>query len=445
MILLCSPPSFDPAPVARALAGSSLAVRCQDLSLRDWSLPEGVTRAVMILQDPHILSAGEAVDKLRGKLPAAIPLGVCGPRYHGADREVLISCGAAAVVTPRDSSAASVAERILAELIVAGEVQPAGLGALCGATREMQALYQQIETLAPLREPVLILGETGCGKELVARELHQRSGRRGQILSLNCAEFAGEILESELFGHERGAFSGAASRRQGLLVEAGSGTVFLDEIGELTLAAQAKLLRVVEEKKVRPVGGNSWVEVEARMVFATNLNLAQGVREKTFRHDLHERLRGFTLTLPPLRERRADLPLLAHHFVAEYNRDYPGERTVPPAALDALFRHDWPGNVRELRSAVRKAAAFAASGRGPISELHLLEVVKRRDPTPHSFFFDPASETWREVHDRLRSRYFRAVLAQTSGQKEAAAQRAGMSRSQFYEVLRQLEPDDAES
>ncbi len=250
-----------------------------------------------------------------------------------------------------------------------------------------------------------------------------------------------ELLESELFGHERGAFTGAMERRRGLLVEAGRGTVFLDEIGDLTLSAQAKLLRTLEESKVRPVGSNVWSSIEARLIFATHRDLGKACLEKSFRQDLYERLRGFTINVPPLRERRADLPLLVQHFVDEYNHDYPGTRTVPPGVVDTLFRYSWPGNVRELRMAVRQAAAYTGNDRGSISALHLLDVAQRApmDTHPHTFSFDPASESWAAVQDRLRVKYFRAIVAQAGGHKEAAARIAGVSRSQFYEIWKQIE------
>ncbi len=274
----------------------------------------------------------------------------------------------------------------------------------------------------------------------MAQEIHRRSRRPGDLMAVNSAEFTAELLASELFGHERGAFSGAERQRTGLLVAAGEGTFFLDEIGDLTPAAQAKLLRVLEERKVRPVGGNRWEPMRARLVLATRRDL-ETASEDQFRRDLYERLRGFTLRLPSLRERRADLPLLVQSFLDEYNREYPGTRKVPIGVLDSLFRYTWPGNVRELRLAVRQAAAYASGSDGMISALHLLEATQRQAPQvepEHSVRFDPARETWRQVNDRVRARYFRAVLAETDGNKEMAAERAGISRSQLYEILKNL-------
>jgi len=448
MILLCHPTDLDPAPLARVLEGASLAVFC--ISPREVSaatLPVGIDRGVLVFPGQSLVQAGEQVGRLRSRLNGSIPVLLCCPQVTPPDRELLTECGASTIITPSTWELGAIAERIVSELILAGEIEPSGLGSLKGATRGMQEVYRRIETLAPLDEPVLVLGETGCGKELVAREVHRLGGRRGELLAINCAALTPELLESELFGHERGAFSGAVTRRQGLLKEAGKGTVFLDEIGDLDLVAQAKLLRALDEKKVRPVGSNSWQPFEARLVFATNRNLDEARKRNEFRADLHERLRGFSIILPPLRERRADLPILVHHFLAEYNRDYPGQRTMPPGAIDPLFRYSWPGNVRELRLAVREAAAYAPISDGPLSIVRLQEVVQRDFPNigPYSIVFDPAIETWRQVHDRVRNSYFRAVLAEVGGQKDAASRKAGISRSQFYEILKQIGDSRSES
>ena len=369
-----------------------------------------------------------------------MPLLVCGPQLSVSDREELARCGASSWLVPRNWSDEAVAERVLAEFIAASDVEPASFGNLRGATEPMRELYQDIDTVAPTSEPVLILGETGTGKELAAQEVHRCSGRTDPLISINCAALTPELLESELFGHERGAFSGAIGSRKGLLAEAGQGTVFLDEIGDLAPSAQAKLLRVLEERKVRPVGSNRWQPIHARIVLATHRDLEAASQNGGFRQDLYERIRGFALHLPPLREHRADLILLIQHFVEEYNRDYPGNRTIPSGALDPLFRYDWPGNVRELRQAIRRAAA-SARDMEPISLRRLSDAVQRRGPVAplHTVPFDPAADTWRAVQDRTRSLYFHSLLRQTRGNKEDAARRAGLSRSQLYEILKQIE------
>jgi DNA-binding NtrC family response regulator len=399
-----------------------------------------VERCFLISPEQGVVSVGERVVRLREWLENGTPLVVCTPRPTLESRRALHESGASEVITPGGWTSHNVADRILAELTLIGELQPASFGALLGATAAMRNLYHRIEKVAPLAEPVLILGETGTGKELVAGEIHRRSSRRGEIVAINCAALTPELLESELFGHERGAFSGAVSARRGLLAEAGSGTVFLDEIGDLALSSQAKLLRALEERRVRPVGSNRWQEIHARIVLATHRDLEEACEEGRFRLDLFHRISGLTLRLPPLRERKADLLLLAHHFLQVYNEKYAGRRVVPLGAFDSLFRYDWPGNVRELLQAVWQAAAYADSDEGPISAVSLLEWGRRREHggSKRNMTFDPALDTWKDVLERTRASYFRAILAEAGGNKELAAKRAGLSRSQFYEILKQV-------
>jgi DNA-binding NtrC family response regulator len=233
------------------------------------------------------------------------------------------------------------------------------------------------------------------------------------------------------------------------LAEAGRGTVFLDEIGELDLKAQAILLRALEEKKVRRVGANQLEDVQARIVLATNRDLELECEAGRFRQDLFERIRGFTVELEPLRERRADIPLLVERFVSEFNRELERELQVPAGACDCLFEYDWPGNIRELRAAVRNAAAFAGEGRF-ISVFHLRESTlrrrrqdKARPPASPSdkrctVSFDPHRDKWRDVAKRAQAVYFRALLEATGGNKEKAIPLSGLSRSQFYEILKEV-------
>lgn len=406
--------------------------------------PDGT--AALIAAELGTVSIGEHTSVARKLIGAAAKLIVCAPQQTDSDYQLLLVCGASVVVTPRSWAPLPVAERILAELILDGEAQPSAFGALRGGTLKMRQLYAHIERLAPLDEPVLIHGETGAGKELVAGELHRRSGRRAeQLLAINCAELSPELMGSELFGHAPGAFTDARHARKGLLAEAGRGTVFLDEIGDLDLKAQAKLLRTLEERKVRPVGADRWHDFHARVVLATHRDLEEDCEAGRFRRDLYERIRGFTLELPPLRDRRADIPLLALHFVEEYARNYAAPLTVPPGALDCLFQSEWVGNVRALRAAVRKAAAYANSGNLSVAVLE--ESTRRRETSPalRTFTVDPAVETWRDFQRRAQAAYFQAALAQAGGNKVAAAKLAGVSRSQFYEIwnsIGQTERDD---
>ncbi|HKV07117.1 MAG TPA: sigma-54 dependent transcriptional regulator [Thermoanaerobaculia bacterium] len=440
-ILLCAPSEMDPPTIASVLDRYGLDPVPVSPEELETNFSKGVDQAVLVIPQQGVVVIGERVSEARRRLGGGVFLMVACPQLKPSDRKEILECGASALVTPSGWRGAPIGERILAELIVRGIVQPSSFGSLQGATERMRRLYRDIETVAPLSDPALILGETGTGKELVAREIHRCSGRQGSLMAVNCAALTPELLESELFGHERGAFSGAVTSRKGLLAEAGHGTIFLDEIGDLAPSAQAKLLRILEEKKVRPVGSNQWHPVHARVVLATHRDLEGASSNGAFRQDLHERIRGFSLALPPLRERRADLPLLCEHFVQEYNREHSGGRTIPDGALDPLFRYPWPGNVRELRQTVRRAAAFADSESGPISVLSLLDAVQRNRTslaTP-GIPFDPAVDTWQTVHDRARALYFRTLLEETGGNKELAAKRAGISRSQFYEIFKKID------
>lgn len=406
------------------------------------TLPDPVGKIVLILPQQGVIDTGEQTAAVRDAIGERLRLIVCTSQLAKADREVLLDCGASEVITPQQWATGHVAERVLAQLILEGDVIPQASGRLRGATKAMRALYAHIRTVAPLHEPILILGETGTGKELVAREIHDLSGRAGEYLPVNCPEISPELLSSELFGHEKGAFTGADRARVGLIAAAGKGTVFLDEIGDLDLQSQAKLLRVLEDHKVRRVGSNHLDEVHARIVLATNRNLQDACAEGKFRLDLFERIRGFTLELPPLRERKADLLLLSQHFVEEYNKEYKTGLALPIGGLDALFRYDWPGNVRELRAVIRKAAAYADSA-GNISPLILQESVRGREMTvpPNAVPFDPAVDSWRDLVSRAQAMYFRAVLLQTGGNKEEAIKLSGLSRSQFFGKLRKSSKD----
>lgn len=228
--------------------------------------------------------------------------------------------------------------------------------ALVGESAAMDELRARIGRLAPIPSPVLVLGESGTGKELVARELHDRSARKGAFIAINCAALPENLVESELFGHERGAFTGAEKRRAGAFEAANRGTLFLDEIGELPLSVQAKLLRVLEEEKVRRVGGNEEIAIDMRVVAATHRDLESEVRAGRFRQDLYYRLEVHVLRVPPLRERLRDIPLLVRHLAAGiYERFGMRPRGVTEEAMSRLCRHGWErNNVRELRNVVEK-------------------------------------------------------------------------------------------
>jgi DNA-binding NtrC family response regulator len=230
-------------------------------------------------------------------------------------------------------------------------------GTLIGASRPMREVYQLLEQAAPTGASVLITGESGTGKELVAQTIHQLSPRATRpFVPINCAAIPETLLESELFGHEKGAFTGAVARRQGSFELADRGTLFLDEIAEMNSSLQAKLLRVVQERVVRPVGGDRDRPIDIRIVAATNMEPMEAVKQGKLREDLFYRLNVFAVHLPPLRDRLDDLPLLVHAFMTQFAKEH--QKTVvdvDPAAMDALRAHSWPGNVRELRNVIERA------------------------------------------------------------------------------------------
>jgi len=239
-----------------------------------------------------------------------------------------------------------------------------GTGApiIVGRNERMQSILSVVDRVAPTGSTVLITGESGVGKELVAQALHRNSGRKGQFLTVNCGAFPDELLESELFGHARGAFTGAVADKRGLFQEADGGTLFLDEVGEMSPAMQVKLLRVLQEGTFRPVGTTEERSADVRIVTATNRDLESMVREGEFREDLYYRINVIPIHVPPLRERADDVAAMVAHFVAGFSADMGREiHQVTPEALEAMERYPWPGNVRELRNVIERSLALATS------------------------------------------------------------------------------------
>jgi transcriptional regulator with GAF, ATPase, and Fis domain len=306
--------------------------------------------------------------------------------------------------------------------------------ALLGRSPAMQEIYDLLEPFSKSDLPVLITGESGTGKELVARALHWNGPRRdGPFVAENCAAIPESLLESEMFGHLRGAFTGAERDRRGLFEEASGGTLLLDEIGEMGAAPQAKLLRVLQEGEVRPLGAARPVRVDVRIVAATQRDLPAAVRQGSFREDLLYRLRVLTLTLPALRERLEDLPLLARHFLEEHRREYGrGPADVSAEVIERLSRYPWPGNVRELRSEIQKMALVAEGTR-----------VELRDLEAHPELFGallhpgraPARSRAGTLRDLERQQVEHALQA-AQGDKQKAAEMLGLSRATLYRKLR---------
>jgi PAS domain S-box-containing protein len=253
-----------------------------------------------------------------------------------------------------------------------------GFEEMIGDSAAVRAVFEQIRIVAPTETSVLLVGETGTGKELIARALHELSGRKSSMLvCVNCAALPGELVESELFGHEKGAFTGATSQRKGRFELADGGTLFLDEVGELTLQAQAKLLRVLQEQAFERVGGSRMLHVDVRVIAATNRDLGAMVQAGAFRADLYYRLNVFPISIPPLRARRGDVSLLARHFLGQMARKL-GRcyQDVHPASLESMQGYSWPGNVRELRNVIERAAILSD---GPLVEV--TDMVFSRPPS----------------------------------------------------------------
>src|SRR4030095_16883039 len=251
-------------------------------------------------------------------------------------------------------------------------IESESLGGLIGRTPSMHRLYQQIQMVAPTRSTVLIVGESGTGKELVANAIHEHSPRRNErFLPINCGAIPSEILESELFGHERGSFTGAASRKIGKFELADRGTIFLDEIAELPPDMQVKLLRVLEGMEFMRVGGGETIRVDVRVIAATNVDLETGAAAGRFRSDLYYRLKVVTIRIPTLRERREDIPILIQHFLQRFAAENQRPAlTLTPAALRALVMNPWEGNVRELKNVLESLVVLATSAAIDIADLH---------------------------------------------------------------------------
>ncbi len=310
-----------------------------------------------------------------------------------------------------------------------------GSGRLLGGSRRIQAVLDVVERVAASTVPVLLTGETGTGKGLLARVIHAESGRSGPLVVVNCAALPDNLLESELFGHVKGAFTGAATSRPGLFAEAARGTIFLDEIGEMPLPLQAKLLRVLESGAVRPVGSEREIPFDVRVVAASNRDLAEASRAGEFREDLLYRLDVVRIELPPLRHRREDVLPLAQHFLAEARSKHPGATVLrfSAAASDLLAAHEWPGNVRELQHVVERAVVLSRGEEvGPGDLPPWPDRPGRSDPATFQGPVVPVR--------RLQRRYAAWALEQCGGHRGRTAERLGVDAKT---LARWLAPEEA--
>jgi DNA-binding NtrC family response regulator len=319
-----------------------------------------------------------------------------------------------------------------------------GMPLLIGETPSMQQVRRLIDTIAPTDASVMILGETGTGKELVARSLHEKSRRAERaFIPVNCGALPENLVESELFGHRKGAFTGADNHRKGLFEVANGGTLFLDEVGELDKSVQVKLLRFLESGEIRKVGENEPFRVDVRVLCATNRDLRDMVANDLFREDLFFRLNTFEIFLPPLRERKPDIASLARHLLTRHaSRRGHTESAIAPESIDLLMAHEWPGNIRELANMIERATILA--GNGPILPEHLPTQLPMRSkahqsaPTPLGaphFQVPEGNPTLRDIE----MKYIQTILEKHQGNKPAASRELGISLKTLYNKINQLQ------
>ncbi|HKS73804.1 MAG TPA: sigma-54 dependent transcriptional regulator [Terriglobales bacterium] len=313
-----------------------------------------------------------------------------------------------------------------------------GFGNIIGRAPEMEKLYRIIAKAAHSSHPVLILGESGTGKELVARSIHFSGPYRDKpFIPVDCGSLVPTLIESELFGYVKGAFTGAAQSKQGLLAIAEGGTVFLDEVGELPIDLQAKLLRAIQEKEIRPVGGTRQIPINVRILAATNRDLEQAVAQGTFRRDLYFRLNVLSLRIPPLRERRQDIPLLAAHFLERQARASGQERTLADDALKTMLGYDWPGNVRELENCLERACALTT---GPI--IHVRDLPTDIHSAPAATTSTTAGSPKIIPMSELEKQTILGTIAQLNGDKLLAARLLGIGKTTLYRKLKEYASQD---
>jgi DNA-binding NtrC family response regulator len=324
--------------------------------------------------------------------------------------------------------------RILREKIKSKQ----GFGGIVGRAPEMEKLYRIIAKAAHSTHPVLILGESGTGKELVARSIHFSGPFRDKpFIPVDCGSLVPTLIESELFGYVKGAFTGAAQSKDGLLAIAEGGTLFLDEVGELPVDLQAKLLRAIQEKEIRPVGSTRRIPIHVRILAATNRDLEQAVAQGTFRRDLYFRLNVLSLRIPPLRERRQDIPLLAMHFLERQGLMDGQERNISDDALKAMLAYDWPGNVRELENCLDRACAFTT---GPLIHVGDLPTTIHSAPM-HTISAGDGSSKIVPMAE-LEKQTILGAITQLNGDKLLAARLLGIGKTTLYRKLKEYSSQD---
>ena len=308
-------------------------------------------------------------------------------------------------------------------------LQGDGFEGMLGSSPAVRTVFESIRKVATTDAPVLILGESGTGKEMAARAIHQRSPRKnGPFVAINCSAIPETLLESELFGHEKGSFTGAHAQRKGRIETANGGTLFLDEIGEIPLPLQVKLLRFLQEQCIERVGGRQEIPIDVRVVAATNADLRKGMAGGTFREDLFYRLSVVQIVLPPLRDRESDIRLLAQFFLQRFAaQNNKSGLTFDAEALRALNRHVWPGNIRELENCVKRAVIMAEGKRLTAQDLELSAANS-----------GPAITTLKDARENVEREMVQQALRKNSGKITAAANDLGISRPTLYELMEKL-------
>lgn len=316
---------------------------------------------------------------------------------------------------------------------------------IIGRSPAITSMLSMIRTVAPTEATVLITGESGTGKELVARALHAQSLRKDEpLVTVNCAALAETLLESELFGHEKGAFTGADKRREGRFKQADRGTLFLDEIGEMPIGVQAKLLRALQQGEIQRVGSDKSEHVDVRVIAATNRDLRKEVEERRFREDLYFRLNVISLEVPPLRQRKEDIPLLAAHFLSHYaERNHKNVKGFSAQCMDMLLHYDWPGNVRELQNAVERAVILCTGEyvTGPELPVNIAKLAAEALPKSTDISSSLAGLPLEEVERRA----IEETLRETGDNKSAAARKLGITRATLHKKLRKYGSDKGDA
>jgi len=307
-----------------------------------------------------------------------------------------------------------------------------GFQDIIGKSTPMKSIFDLIERVSSATTSILITGESGSGKEVVARAIHHRSPRSQKpFIAINCTAIPEDLLESELFGHVKGSFTGATADKKGLFEEADGGTLFLDEIGDMNVGLQAKLLRVLQERSIKPVGSNQNKNIDVRVIAATHKDLKKSIMNGTFREDLYYRLAVIPIVVPPLRHRAEDIPLLAHHFLRKYTAMNNGKAVgFTQAALQKLMNLQWPGNVRELENMVERLVVLTRTPQIDVSD------IPDVDQTSSERFFGQATEDSPTLVD-LEKRYIQLIMEKTGGKKEKAAQILGINRRTLYRKERE--------